>query len=542
MSRAVAFLAGMGAGYLDSEKRQQDKARQDARDKREQDEFDAKMADRKQADADKQALRDAAAPVAADAAPVAPPIGSMDAPRAPEDQGIRVAGKTYTDKASADAAVAAANTPGAQRKRISAALLAQGKVVEADQLATNELTNKANQIKVDQAQRDEANQAFDSGIRKALQSGGWDGLAQFMSESKADGNDGATQFQATRTPDGKVQMVRVNVDGTTSPIGPAHEDSDMGRATAGLMLSRAVPEADKLKHLVELKRADDAAKHQDGALKVAQQQADTQEQYRKDQAENMRELRRLEGLRLNLERARIDAAKAGKQDAPLQVTLKDRRDFESDLNATIKDLYPVKDGADRAERDAMAAQADAHRALATSLFTNNAQVGIPLTAGIVSQAINLARDRKNVRIAQVNGVPHEGVMVNGTFVLTSGALQPKPQQAAAPAAPGAAPMPAAARASAGVQPAPAAAAAPTPSRTGDATLNGLMEQQAASLQPLVQQLKAAKEQLVAVGRSGDANAVANYTQQVNSIYASLRQQAQQRLGNQADAYMASIGL
>ena len=140
----------------------------------------------------------------------------------------------------------------------------------------------------------------------------------------------------------------------------------------------------------------------------------------------------------------------------MQIGLKDMRDFEGDVEKYIKDQFPVKEGADPKERAAMNAQATTIKALGNSMFQTNAAVGIPLTAGTVMQAMELAKDRSNVQIVQVNGTAHEAVVVNGQHVITSGALQKK-----APAAPGTAPATPAAAARQGVsQPgaqAPAAA-------------------------------------------------------------------------------------
>lgn len=559
MSKAIAFLAGLGAGYFDAEGKKRDRARQDERDQREKTVFDAQMQDRTEARADKDALRAAAAPVTVDSAPVAPPIGSRDAPREPEDQGVRVAGKTYTDRASADAAAADANAPAARRARIASELIRQGKVIEADQLAANDLTNRANQIKVDDAQRTQANQLFDEGVRKALQAGGWDGLAKFMSDSVADGAGGQAKFQAQRSQDGKVRIMRVGEDGALSPAGPAFSDSEDGMATAGFMLSRAVPEAEKLKHALEVKKATSTEQYQAGMLGVAQKNANTNEAYRRDQAENMRQQRAIEAQRI-----KALSEKATSPGGPLQITLKDQRDFEGDMNAILKDRFPVSEAGSPEERAAVSNQANSQRALATALFRNNASVGIPLTAGSVVEAMSLAADRKNVRVFQVNGVPHEGVVVNGQAVITSGPLQRREAGGAAQVqAPGNVATPATQPAGQpAAQPGPAipvdpalkappAAGQPaqsTPAAQAARGVDAISPEHRRVLDGMASDIKGRigtyEQALVAAERSGDQRAVQAYAAQVTKARAeltALEREAVRRLGpNVAQEYLASI--
>lgn len=95
----------------------------------------------------------------------------------------------------------------------------------------------------------EANRVFDQGLREAVAKGP-DALAQFMSDSAADGKAGAVKFKAVTLPDGKSwQMHRVGGEGDLSPIGRTFTSDETGMATAGLLLSRAVPAMGKVAHL-----------------------------------------------------------------------------------------------------------------------------------------------------------------------------------------------------------------------------------------------------------------------------------------------------
>ena len=437
MSKAIALLAGFGAGYMNGEKDKKEQARQDAKDKREKDLFDANMADRQQVKDDRDALRSAAAPALA-RAEQGPPTEAMVAQTPPGQEpaaigylsGNGASARKFATQGLAEADAAAQNQPEAARGRVMAALAAQGNVVGADQLRTSGITAEASQLALNKGRRDEANQVFDQGIKSALQTGGPQALAEFMSNSQADGQGGAVKFQAVTAPDGKTwQMNRVGQDGKTVPFGQSFASDEGGLATAGMMLSRAVPDAEKVKHLMAETEASRKAKHDDGTLEVAKQNANTNEQYRRDMAANMREQRRLQESR----DAQVAAGKAQAGGA-IQIGLKDMRDFEGDFNGYIKDQFPVKEGADANERAGLNAQATSMKALGSAMFQNNAAIGIPLTAGTVMQAMELGKDRKNVQIVQVNGVAREAVVVNGQHVITSGPLQKRAPAAAAPAA------------------------------------------------------------------------------------------------------------
>jgi hypothetical protein len=107
-------------------------------------------------------------------------------------------------------------------------------------------------VVLEKCRHDEANQMFDDGLRKAITKGP-DALAEFMSESHADGKFGAVKFKAMPSADGKSwQMHRVADDGSLSPFGGRFESSESGYATAGMMLSRSVPDAAKVAHMLNV--------------------------------------------------------------------------------------------------------------------------------------------------------------------------------------------------------------------------------------------------------------------------------------------------
>jgi hypothetical protein len=62
----------------------------------------------------------------------------------------------------------------------------------------------------------------------------------------------------------------------------------------------------------------------------------------------------------------------------------------------------------------------------------------------------------------------------------------------------------------------------------------------ADLEPLAQQYQQAKAQLQAAGKSGDGQAISRATQAVNAAAAALRQEAEGRLGNGAQRFLAGV--
>lgn len=431
MKGAMAFLAGMGTGYLNGEKEKDKQKRQDKLDAQRDELHEAQMAEKKQAVDDRTALKYAGETVTArpldgpqpesayvDGQEPTQPIGYISGNGA----SARTFAGTGVGQEQAQANAVQQNKPEARRTRM-ADLAAQGNTLAGTALA-NSMSTEASQMALDKGRREEANRVFDNGIRTSLQTGGPAALADFMSKSTADGQGGAVKFQAVIAPDNKTwQMHQVGPDGTTKPVGQSFSNDENGFATAGFMLSRAVPESEKVKHLLDVKETERKAKHDEGVLKIQQQNADTQERWRKDQA------------RINEEHNKLIAEGKRQTGAPVQISIKDMRDFEGDLTSAIKDQFPVAQGTDAAERATLNAQATTIKALGTSMFRTNAAIGNPLTAGTVMQAMEIAKNPKNIRGVEINGNTYESVVVNGQPVITSGAMVKKPAEPVA--APGA---------------------------------------------------------------------------------------------------------
>lgn len=542
MSRAIALLAGMGAGFLDEDRRLTDRKRADdrlakedartaVRDKREEENYEYLKGERAQITADRAALRDAAAPqVVTEEQLAGPPVDDAT----PMPTAYKVGGRAFAERGVAAEAATAANAPDAVRSRI-ATTLAQQDPVKADQYRATGLQTKVAELQLTEADRVASAKKFDDGLSAAAQRGP-QGVIEFTNASGA----APTQSQFVVGPDGKTgEVVVIGEDGTQRPTGMKYSNDAAGARNMALDLARMVPLDAKLKHYQAEAESTRRAAHDAGQLKIAQQNADTQAGYRRDQAAHNRAMQA------------AATAKATAGPGPVQLTLKDKREFESDLSGHIKDLYPTKDGVDAAEKASINAQATAKMALGNTLFQNNAQIGIPLTAATVLQAMELAADRKNVKIARVAGVPHESVLVNGQVVITSGPLQERPP-AGPVAAPGATPQPGQGVINADIRSAPPGSYAAPTGAAGRAAQGVQPQEQGPSaselspatmarIQPLNDAVNQAAQAMAAAAKSADPVAIKSYATRLEAARTQRDQEVLRQLGPMgAREYLASL--
>lgn len=433
MSKAIAFLAGLGTGYMKAEDKKVEDARKAASDKREQDLFDAKL---------------------------------------------------RTSGLQADAA----------------------------------------QMTLDKGKRDEAAAVFDMGVKEALQRGGPEALATFMSESHGDGQAGKLKFKAVTSPDGKWQMHKLNEDGTTAPIGGAFTADETGYATAGLMLSKGVSEKDKAAHLLQVKQQADSAANSAAQLKIAQKNADTNEQWRKDQAENMRQQRALEDKRI---KAAVKAV-----EVPPGVT------WDKEADAFLRTRYTVKDadGAETVDGGGL-------------LFAKQLSVAIASrNGGDTTAAMGAAFQADNKLKAEAGGDPEK--LRIGRVQRLQSLMAPTPAASAAPAAPGAA-KPVAPTAITGQNKANVPAtppARPVPPTTpaavaaqGVAPPVAVTPAKAEVMAPLNAQVEQASAVLRTVAASGDKAAIQKYAALVEQARAERLKRATSLFGPQeAQQYLSTL--
>ena len=518
---AVSFLAGLGAGYIKAKDKAYDRARQEKKEKQEDDLYNFKMDEMRQAQADKADLRAASAPVSVQAE-AGPPTEAMVAatPAGQEPAAIGylagsgTSAKKFASQGVADTYAAEQNTPNGTRTRQMAALAAQGNVLGADQLRTSGITADAGQMALDAGKRKEANEVFDTGLRTALQTSGPQGLAEFMSKSAADGNGGATKFTAVMAPDGKTwQMHRVGEEGKTTPMGQSFSNDEGGMATAGMMLSRAVPDTEKVKHLQAEREAARKAKHDDGTLAVAQQRANTEEAYRRDMSAAAR--------------ARAGAGGGGGGSGAggaQQASFDPLGSFDTKKAQAVAMEQASKTTDDKGNPLTPAAQGQLaqqiYRSMEDSFASENtsrerARVfrGVAMSAK-TPEEVNEVR----ARALQSGYTEQEMAQLDPRFRVE----KPKPAQAAPGPAPVAAPRAA---------PAPVAQrAAPT-----------IAPQHAAAMAPLNAAVQQAATAMAAGARSGDPRAIATYSAQLEAAKRARAVEAARRFGEQgAQQYIATL--
>jgi hypothetical protein len=428
MARGIAFLAGLGAGYAEQGRRNKEDERQDKRDKREQELHDARMREVTRAEDDRKALREAAAPAEVVNEPM---VGPTEDGGAMAGTNPRVGAQHFASAGVAQAEADKQNTPEGRRSRVQSAL-AQQDPLKAEQFRQATTQGDAAALQLQQMVQKAKDEGSDRALQIALNGGsGADIEAAFNQRGEQKISNVQVQPFDTEHPVlGKQRSARitgVKADGTPFEVPDA--------LAMHFSFFQAEKRLDALFKAKDDKRADkqlDAnIEHQKTMEGIAQQQANTQEKWRRDQAALMEQHYR-----------NVAAGKA-KPGEPLQVTLKDKRDFESDLAGFIKEQFPIKDATDAAERTAVASQRDAYVARGQTVFHDNATLGIPLTAGTVLQAMQLASNRANIKPFQApNGTTYGAVVVNGQPVVVTGPLQ---QRGAAPTTP-------AANAAAGVSP------------------------------------------------------------------------------------------
>lgn len=271
---ALAFLAGLGGGYIQQQQRNREQERQDAKDKRDQDEHDARMAEvKRKADAER-ALREASQPVTVtdgatvsgvsanpttyDSADVAASdvrqanrlaqlpqpaaaegIPAPSAPAATMAPAPVAGGKAFPDAASAQSAATAANAPQAVRKRQVAAL--RGIDPErADRM-------EASGIQLEQAAQQAADVNWRRKVSQAMVNGGHEGLAELVNQTEH-GAAAGVKLQAVPSADGKtVTYNKVDKDGKLTPTGLTFTNDGEGIARAAAALDGAISPMDRVK-------------------------------------------------------------------------------------------------------------------------------------------------------------------------------------------------------------------------------------------------------------------------------------------------------
>jgi hypothetical protein len=516
---AISFLAGMGAGYIKAKDKALENERQAARDKREQDTFDMKKAEYDQAKTDKDELRQAAAPVTV-TPEQGPPTEAQHVQakledRQPDSIGYRVGNgrnaQMFASQGVADAAAKPMQTPEAQRTRM-ADLAAQGNAFAStalrDSVQTDAAMGQLKEQKELQAHREYARAAAGS-----FQQGGWKGFSKFATEKYNDGNT----YAATEDGKGGAIIVVTDKDGK--------ETDRTAFASPEEAIVFAVSRGDPMKwvdyktHAAD-KKAERADKERDfelkeGALKVQQQDADTNKQYRKDL---IAERRAMTAARLATGGAGGGAG-GGTVEAPYWSKAADEHIVK--LNSS------KNQDTGREELDGNGAQFMQAVALDAARKNGGNTVAAISRAAEVDAALKvMAKGDANMLVQ-----------------LRSKALADATKKVSAPPATAAVPQPIntpVAGTRAGVVTPPAPAVQPVQQQKPPSSLDQIQSANMAELGQLAQQYKQATAQFVAALNSGDTKSIGVYMQQKEVLRKQLEQQAAEKFGNGAAAALQKL--
>lgn len=393
----------------------------------------------------------AAAPTTVEDTPMAMPIGSRDEPRAPEDVGIRAAGKTFTNRADADKAAAEYNAEPAEAKRVAGVARMAGDYAGSQQVLNLSRQGQLADMQLDEAQAAHLNKLFDDNLQKLATH---DDIARVISESTL---GGSLKVKAVPTSDGKrVEYHRVNEDGSTTPTGQSFPAGDRGVLEAKLVMGRMTPVSQKLDYLHKQATAEQDQANKDREFTQRKGESDRDFQLRKDEAAR---------------RARHDGAMLANDTAKLNLARMAAK--PPDAAATPDSTFDRKTAAEIA-KDQVQKEADLAREAGKGVMTGQQmakRVDEIVQAQFQQHTVRFIESAASRALAGAEGDPaayaqaFEKVQQLGVPLKRLGELGFKPPQRAAapaqPAAPGAAPaMPAAPAAAAPMQAAPGGPAAP----------------------------------------------------------------------------------
>lgn len=248
MSRALMMLGAGLSGYDAGKEEARKRARQD-----EDDAFRREQRDRQrtqwqrddksyeEAEAEKQAVKTAAAPV--ETAPVYP-TGDDEGnamPMTPDMQRFTAPGQpgVLTPEQAAEI-----NSPASRMRRAAGAVRDPMKAAQLESSAAQAATVQRQLRAQEEA---DAAQRFDRDLTQSLQRGGWDGFTKFLSESKADGKGGEIKFSFKKEGE-NVTLYPVGPDGTALGSGMTVPDTDEGRAKVAFLFAKNTTPQQKLQH------------------------------------------------------------------------------------------------------------------------------------------------------------------------------------------------------------------------------------------------------------------------------------------------------
>lgn len=251
IGKALAALGAVAGGMVKGEMALKDESRREEEDRRRRDEHHIRLDTVQREKDDRLALSTALRPVTmqegAGGATLPDTMDNRDVGQPGEQPvqpgGYQVQGKNFTDRAQAEIALSAANSPQAKGERVALALEGRSKPLEALQYRQH-----ADKF---------ADEAWERGLREAM-TRGHDGIAEFMTRAQGGVLKGKT-IKAVPDADGKTVTYHIaGGDGTSTPTRYTMPADQNGVIQAAYQLSKVSPET-RYKNMVEEDRKAAAA-------------------------------------------------------------------------------------------------------------------------------------------------------------------------------------------------------------------------------------------------------------------------------------------
>jgi hypothetical protein len=485
MSRnALAFVAGLGTGYLSQSERNKDRERQDRRDKREDEDHQAKVDERNRVKAGRDALSNAAKDLTVE--PVQPTTPNDDEGNAMPTAGFKAGTQVYATQAEA---TKAATDPSARNKRVLAAQ------TQIDPAKGIQLEGSMKQAEAADIQL--ADQKWRRDLGTAMR-GGHESLAQLINKSESGVMAGA-KLRIDVSQDGKTATYSKQDEKGNLVPGMTFPNNEEGVARAAFMLDRAVKPEDRLDYFTKAKKASQDQANSDRDFNLRKAENESQADYRK----------RMLGIQESQNKRAAELHR---------------------LTTAAEFKFPpaVKLRADGLRKELETIGSAQAKAQAENSYDPSSQNALALAQRQV--AIN--KQMEELLKPYMKDFEGAGADPMGVMGKTPAAAAPASSGASAAPAPAAQAARPPAAATAGTMP---AAQANAPDRFEKMRADNI-----AAITPDVMALKQAQQQLVAVARSGDPVALKAATANVMAVRTAVLKNATAKFGDKAGQIVDQI--
>lgn len=446
MSKSVAFLAGLGTGYMNQKKSQKDEERQAKKDSQDQMIFDANMEKINREKSDRDTLKSAARDVEVDVG-----AGGMTRPETMDNRDVgmaenqsqpnagllpvaaRVGTRTFANPDEANKFAQEQNSPTGKSTRIANAYREIGRPEDAIRLETAQSQQKLTGMQVQQAEEQAAREAFNQNAMDEMrQNGTFQGIANILTKTGSNGLNGVS-FSAEPSEDGKMmRFVKTDAQGAKTVFREVPNSRDGEMAVMQSIIKAPASQVIEW-HRDSIKEAKgDERWNKEFGLKEAAS---------KDKSEYntaMLDIKRQQVQQAGeLAAARIDAANARASAAGQKgLTMEGVQKFNDGLFKSATEYMNPKEAGTPEERQKALEGASRLATVGTNIYMSAFERGIPITQTEALEAAKLAGDNKNLMgIEGKDGQTYSGVMVQGKFIPTGAVVQPsqskppQPQQA-----------------------------------------------------------------------------------------------------------------